>query len=78
MIILLYKNTYKYHVPSKIMEQITLEKLNEKFNKIEKEFEMIKEDLEFARRTDEAFERIESGDYISIDSDNVEEEMKKW
>lgn len=36
------------------------------------------EDLEFARRTEEAYKRIESGKYISVDSDNLIEEMSKW
>jgi len=40
--------------------------------------ENLKEDLEFARRTEEAYKRIESGDYISVDSDNLFEEMEKW
>lgn len=38
----------------------------------------IKEDLEFAKRTEEAYKRIESGEYISIDSENLFEEMEKW
>ncbi|MFH0808205.1 MAG: AbrB/MazE/SpoVT family DNA-binding domain-containing protein [archaeon] len=36
------------------------------------------EDLEFARRTEEALERVEAGEFISVDSDNLEEEMMKW
>lgn len=40
--------------------------------------EQMKEDLEFARRTEEAYERIEAGEYISVDSENLFEEMKKW
>jgi AbrB family looped-hinge helix DNA binding protein len=40
--------------------------------------ENLKEDLEFARRTEEAYKRIESGEYISVDSDNLFEEMQKW
>jgi len=38
----------------------------------------IEEDLEFAKRTEEAYKRIEAGEYISIDSDNLIEEMRKW
>lgn len=38
----------------------------------------LKEDLEFARRTEEAYKRIEAGEYISVDSDNLFDEMKKW
>jgi len=46
--------------------------------KIGKLTESIKEDLEFARRTEEAFQRIEAGEFISVDSDNLFEEMDKW
>jgi len=38
----------------------------------------IEEDLEFAKRTEEAYKRIEAGEYISVDSDNLFEEMQKW
>lgn len=60
------------------MEQITLEKINERINELNEKFEKLEEDLEFARRTDEAYERIEAGEYISLDSDDLLEEMKKW
>jgi len=40
--------------------------------------ENIKEDLEFAQRTEEAYKRIKAGKYISIDSENLDEEMSKW
>ena len=40
--------------------------------------ENIKEDLEFARRTEEAYKRIEAGEFISVDSENLFEEMDKW
>ena len=40
--------------------------------------EEMKGDLEFAKRSEEALERIESGKYISFDSDNLFEEMKGW
>jgi AbrB family looped-hinge helix DNA binding protein len=40
--------------------------------------EKFKEDLEFAKRTEEAYKRIEAGEYISLDSENIFEEMKKW
>ena len=40
--------------------------------------EQLKEDLEFARRTEEARKRIEAGEYISVDSGNIYEEMMKW
>ena len=38
----------------------------------------LKEDLEFARRTEEAYKRIEAGEYISVDSEKLHEEMMKW
>ena len=40
--------------------------------------ENFQEDLEFARRTEEAYKRIERGEFISVDSDNLFEEMDKW
>lgn len=40
--------------------------------------EQLKEDLEFARRTEEALKQIERGEFISIDSENLFEEMDKW
>jgi len=38
----------------------------------------LEEDLEFAKRTEEAYKRIEAGEYVSVDSENLIEEMKKW
>lgn len=40
--------------------------------------EQLKEDLEFARRTEEARKRIEAGKGITMDFDDFIEEMKKW
>ena len=40
--------------------------------------EQLEEDLEFARRTEEAWKRIKTGEYISVDSKNLAEEMMKW
>jgi len=37
-----------------------------------------KEDLEFARRTEEAYQRIENGKGIKMGFDDFIEEMKKW
>lgn len=39
--------------------------------------EQFKEDMEFARRTEEARKQIEAGKYIALDSDNLDE-MMKW
>lgn len=36
------------------------------------------DDLEFARRTGEAQKRVDAGEFISVDSENLEEEMSKW
>ncbi len=40
--------------------------------------EQLKEDLEFAKRTEEAYKRIESGEGIKMDFDDFIKEMKKW
>ena len=36
------------------------------------------EDLEFARRTEEAYKRYEKGEFISMPADEFLEELKKW
>ena len=46
-----------------------------KANKLE---ENLKDDLEFARRTEEAFRRIENGEGIKMGFDKFIDEMKKW
>ena len=38
----------------------------------------LKEDLEFARRTEEAYRRIEAGEGIEMEFDDFINEMKKW
>ena len=40
--------------------------------------EQLKEDLEFARRTEEAYKRIEAGKGITMEFDEFIKEMKKW
>ena len=40
--------------------------------------EQLAEDLEFARRTEEAYKRIEKGECITMDFDDFIEEIKKW
>lgn len=40
--------------------------------------ENIEEDLEFARRTEEAWKKYERGEFKSIDFDDFIAEMKKW
>ena len=39
--------------------------------------EQFKENIEFAKRTEESRKQIEAGRYISLDSDNLDE-MMKW
>lgn len=38
----------------------------------------VKEDLEFAKRTEEAYKRHESGELIEMDSDEFSKELEKW
>lgn len=52
-------------------KQLILKKM-EDFNK------NIEEDLEFARRTEEAWKRIEAGKGIEMNFDDFIKEMKKW
>ena len=52
-------------------DQIILKKAT-KFDK------QIAEDMEFARRTEEAYKRIEAGKCIEMDFDDLIAEMKKW
>ncbi len=38
----------------------------------------LKEDLEFAKRTEEAYRKHERGEFIEMDFDDFIKEMKKW
>lgn len=38
----------------------------------------IEEDLEFAKRTEEAYQRIENGEGITMEFDDFITKMKKW
>lgn len=40
--------------------------------------ENFSEDIKFSERTEEALKRVEAGEFISIDSKNLSEEMDKW
>jgi len=40
--------------------------------------EQLEEDLEFARRTEEAYKNIEKGEFTSVNSENLFDEMMKW
>ena len=46
-----------------------------KATKLEKN---LKEDLEFARRTEEAWQRYEKGEFKSMDSKDFLKALKKW
>ena len=61
-------------------ERIILIKANDKIilKKASKMDEQFSEDIEFARRTEEAKKRIEAGEYLSVDSENLAEEMMRW
>lgn len=52
-------------------DQLILKKAD-KFDK------QLQEDLEFARRTEEAYRRHEAGDSIIMDGEEFTKEMKKW
>ena len=52
-------------------EQLILKKAND----LDKN---LKEDLEFAKRTEEAYKRHEKGEFIKMDFDDFINEMKKW
>ena len=52
-------------------DQLIMKKASDMEKKLE-------EDLEFARRTEEAWKRIEQGKGITMDFDDFIDEMKKW
>jgi len=61
-------------------EKLIIIQDNGKFimKKASKMDENLKEDLEFARRTEEAWRRIEKGEYKEMEFDEFIKEMKKW
>ena len=38
----------------------------------------LKEDLEFAKRTEEAWKRYDKGEFVSMDAKEFLKELKKW
>jgi AbrB family looped-hinge helix DNA binding protein len=52
-------------------DQIILKKAD-KFSK------NVEEDLEFAKRTEEAYKRHERGEFIEMDAEEFIKELKKW
>ncbi|MBI4155289.1 AbrB/MazE/SpoVT family DNA-binding domain-containing protein [Candidatus Woesearchaeota archaeon] len=51
--------------------QIIVEKVSEFSKKLE-------EDLEFARRTEEAWRKYEKGEFVEMEFDEFLKELKKW
>ena len=61
------------------MEQtIDIRKVNEELQVLKMEFAKMKEDLEFARRTEEAWERYDKGEFKSMSGEEFLKELKKW
>jgi aspartyl/asparaginyl-tRNA synthetase len=56
---------------SKIKERIILKKA-------EKLEENLEEDLEFAKRTEEAWKAYERGEFVEMDYEEFLDEVKKW
>ena len=52
-------------------QQIILKKMDD-FDK------NLEEDLEFAKRTEEAWKSYDRGEFISMDADDFLKEIKKW
>ena len=59
-------------------QQISIEKVNEKVEQLSRDFEKLKEDLEFASGTEEGYIEIEEGQSTKMDFDNFIEEIKTW
>ncbi len=62
-------------------KQITLEQLYEKLLKLERfmrKMDQYIEDLEFARRTEEAYKEIEEGKGITMSKEEFLKELKNW
>lgn len=61
-------------------EELLIIKDDERFvlKKADSLTEQMKEDLEFARRTEEALQRYENGEFISMDGDEFLQELEKW
>jgi len=60
------------------MEQITLEKVNEKLIQLSERFEKLEEDLLIAKRAEEAYERHKNGDFIKKSKEDFLKELDKW
>ena len=61
-------------------QELVIFKNNDSFvlTDVEKLSDTMKEDLEFARRTEEALERFDKGKFISMHGDEFLKELEKW
>ncbi|MBS3079076.1 hypothetical protein J4218_03070 [Candidatus Pacearchaeota archaeon] len=64
------------------METQTIDNLSKEVMLLKKEFakmkEFMEEDLEFAKRTEEAWQEIDEGKCTCINSEDFLKEIKKW
>lgn len=64
------------------MEQANINKINEELMQLKKEFAkmkiLIEDDLEFARRTEEAWQEIDEGKSREMTSEEFLKEIEKW
>lgn len=73
-------------IPSKMREnlkegdELVIIKDDERIilKKVEKLTEKMKEDLDFAKRTEEAWKEYDKGNFISMDGDEFLKELEKW
>jgi AbrB family looped-hinge helix DNA binding protein len=61
-------------------EEFIIIKDDERFvlKKVENLTDQMKEDLEFARRTEEALHKYDRGEFISKDGEDFIQELNKW
>ena len=61
-------------------QELVIFKNNDSFvlTHVEKLSESLKEDLEFARRTEKALKRFDKGEFISMEGDDFLKELEKW
>jgi len=64
------------------MEVLNLAQLNSEVLALKKQFatiqKFISEDLEFARRTEEAWQEIDEGKCTTLSEEDFRKEMEKW
>ncbi|MBI2043649.1 hypothetical protein HYT25_04640 [Candidatus Pacearchaeota archaeon] len=64
------------------MEQANINKVNEELTHLKREFAKMKtlleDDLEFARKTEEAWQEIDDGKFKEMPSEEFLKEIEKW